>query len=38
MSPVDPVDDILNRKFDELFKKAKEDPDKGPPKRDFDFD
>jgi len=30
--------DILNRKFDELFKKAKEDPDQGPPKRDFDFD
>ena len=30
--------DILNRKFDELFKKAQEDPDKGPPKRDFDFD
>lgn len=30
--------DILNRKFDELFKKAKEDPNQGPPKRDFDFD
>jgi predicted nucleotide-binding protein (sugar kinase/HSP70/actin superfamily) len=23
--------DVLNRKFDELLKKAKEDPDKGPP-------
>jgi hypothetical protein len=30
--------DILNRKFDELFKKAKEDPDQGPPKRPFDLD
>ena len=30
--------DILNKKFDELFKKAKEDPDKGPPKRAFDCD
>lgn len=30
--------DVLNRKFDELFKKAKEDPAEGPPKRPFDFD
>jgi hypothetical protein len=30
--------DILNRKFDELFKKAKEDPNQGPPKRPFDLD
>ncbi|MEP7364511.1 MAG: hypothetical protein ABI972_14745 [Acidobacteriota bacterium] len=30
--------DILNRKFDELFKKAKEDPDQGPPARPFDLD
>jgi hypothetical protein len=28
----------LDRKFDELLKQAKSDPDAGPPKRDFDFD
>ena len=28
----------LEKKFDELFKRAKDDPDTGPPKRDFDFD
>ncbi|HUQ90136.1 MAG TPA: hypothetical protein VM120_00560 [Bryobacteraceae bacterium] len=30
--------DVLARKFDDLFQKAKEDPDKGPPVRDFDLD
>lgn len=30
--------DVLAKKFDELFKQAKEDPDQGPPRRDFDFD
>jgi hypothetical protein len=30
--------EVLAKKFDELFKQAKEDPDKGPPKREFDFD
>jgi Zn-finger nucleic acid-binding protein len=30
--------DVLAKKFDELFKKAKEDPDAPPPKRAFDFD
>jgi len=30
--------EVLAKKFDELFKKAKEDPDKGPPIRDFDLD
>lgn len=31
--------EILNKKFDELFKKAKEDPDSGPPvKKPFDWD
>ena len=30
--------DVLSRKFDELLKQAKEDPDKAPPKRDFDYD
>jgi len=31
--------DVLNKKFDELFKKAKEDPDSGPPvKKPFDWD
>lgn len=31
--------DVLARKFDELFKQAKESPDKGEPvKRPFDFD
>ena len=30
---------VLNRKFDELLKQAKESPDTGaPPKRPFDFD
>ncbi len=30
--------DVLNRKFEELFKKAKEDPDSPPPPRPFDLD
>ena len=30
--------DILARKFDELLKQAKQDPDKAPPKREFDFE
>jgi hypothetical protein len=30
--------ETLDKKFEELFKRAKEDPDKGPPKRDFDLD
>lgn len=29
---------VLESKFDELLKQAKESPDKGPPKRDFDLD
>jgi hypothetical protein len=29
---------VLDKKFDELFKQAKEDPDSPPPKRVFDFD
>jgi len=29
---------VLNRKFDELFKKAKEDPEFGKKPRDIDFD
>jgi Zn-finger nucleic acid-binding protein len=29
---------VLDRKFDELFKKAKENPDEPPPKRDIDWD
>lgn len=29
---------VLDRKFDELLKQAKSDPDTGPPKRNFDFD
>jgi hypothetical protein len=29
---------VLAKKFDELFKKAKENPDEPPPKRDFDLD
>jgi len=29
---------VLDKKFDELFKQAKEDPDKGPPPRAFDLD
>jgi len=29
---------VLEKKFDELFKRAKESPDTGPPKRDIDLD
>ena len=29
---------VLEKKFDELFKRAKENPDTAPPKRDIDFD
>ena len=29
---------VLEKKFDELFKQAKENPDLTPPKRDFDLD
>ena len=29
---------VLDKKFDELFKEAKSDPDSPPPKRAFDFD
>ena len=29
---------ILNKKFDELFKQAKENPDTGPRKKDIDLD
>ena len=29
---------VLNKKFDELFKKALENPDEPPPKRDIDLD
>lgn len=29
---------VLERKFDELFKEAKENPDAPPPKRAFDFE
>jgi hypothetical protein len=29
---------VLEKKFDELFKRAKENPDLEPPKRDIDFD
>lgn len=29
---------VLERKFDELFKQVKENPDEPPPKRPFDFD
>ncbi len=29
---------VLNRKFDELLKQARENPQVGKPKRDFDFD
>jgi|ERR1035438_239355 hypothetical protein len=29
---------VLEKKFDELFKRAKEDTDTRPPKRSFDFD
>jgi hypothetical protein len=28
---------VLAKKFDELFKQAKEDPDQGPPTRDIDL-
>ncbi len=30
--------DVLAKKFDELFRQAKENPDAPPPKREFDFD
>jgi hypothetical protein len=30
--------DVLNKKFDEMLRLAKEDPDAPPPKRAFDFD
>lgn len=30
--------DILNKKFDEMLRLAKENPDAPPPKRDFDLD
>lgn len=29
--------DVLSKKFDELFKQAKENPDEKPPLRDFDL-
>jgi hypothetical protein len=29
---------VLGKKFDELFKRAKEDPDNRPPQRDIDLD
>lgn len=29
---------VLDRKFDELLKQARENPDEPPPKRDIDFD
>ncbi|HTM51468.1 MAG TPA: hypothetical protein VL285_22390 [Bryobacteraceae bacterium] len=29
---------VLEKKFDELFKQAKENPDKTPPRRDIDLD
>ena len=29
--------DVLNRKFDEMLKQAKENPDEPPPKRDIDL-
>jgi hypothetical protein len=29
---------VLEKKFDELFKRAKEDPDKRPPQREMDLD
>lgn len=31
-------DDVLSKKFDEMLKVAKEDPNSPPPKRDIDFD
>ena len=30
--------DVLNKKFDEMLRMAKENPDEPPPKRDIDFD
>ena len=30
--------DVLNKKFDEMLKLAKENPDEPPPKRDIDWD
>ena len=30
--------DVLNKKFDEMLRLAKENPDEPPPKRDIDFD
>ena len=30
--------DVLNKKFDEMLKIARENPDEPPPKRDIDFD
>jgi len=30
--------DVLNKKFDEMLKIAREHPDEPPPKRDIDFD
>jgi hypothetical protein len=30
--------DVLNKKFDELFKQEKQNPNKTPPKRAFDLD
>jgi hypothetical protein len=30
--------DVLSKKFDEMLKIAKENPDEPPPKRDIDFD
>jgi hypothetical protein len=30
--------DVLSRKFDELFKQAKEDPNQGPPQKPIDLD
>ena len=38
LSDVKNRESLLNRKFDELFKQAQADPDKGPPKRDMDWD
>jgi hypothetical protein len=29
---------VLSKKFDELFKQAQADPDKGPPQKDIDLD
>jgi hypothetical protein len=29
---------VLDKKFDELFKKAQENPDEPPPRRDIDWD